>query len=63
MTPAYRFGSRFFDDPRYRGRSWADVEPEMRTHYLTEYPDTTWERVKDAVHYGWERGRLRRRAA
>ncbi len=63
MDPAYRFGARLAEDPRYRGRSWSEVENEVQTVYLTEYPNSTWDRVKDAVRYGWESLTRRRRAA
>ncbi len=63
MDPAYRYGSQFADDPRYRGKSWSEVEPQFRTSYQQQYPNSAWDRVKDAVRYGWERATLRRRAA
>lgn len=55
MEPAYQFGHRMATDARYRGRAWSDVESDMRTAYLREKPNSTWESVKDAVRYGWER--------
>jgi hypothetical protein len=55
MEPAYQFGHRMAGDPRYRGRSWSEVESDVQTAYLREKPNGTWESVKDAVRYGWER--------
>jgi len=55
MEPAYRFGYRMADDLRYHGKSWPEVEGDLRQIYLRENPTSTWESVKDAVRYGWER--------
>jgi hypothetical protein len=54
MEPAYQYGHRMAGDARYRDRSWAEVEPEIRATYLREQPNSKWESVKDAVRYGWE---------
>jgi hypothetical protein len=63
MEPAYRFGCRMADDPSYQGKSWLEVEEDMRQTYSREKPTSTWESVKDAVRYGWERVSGLRRAA
>jgi hypothetical protein len=55
MEPAYQYGHRMAADPRYRGRSWAEVEGEIRASYAREQPHSQWDSVKDAVRYGWER--------
>jgi uncharacterized protein (TIGR02271 family) len=60
MEPAYQYGYRMANDPRYRGKSWAQVEADMRANYEREYPDSRWERAKDAVRYSWERDAGRR---
>jgi hypothetical protein len=51
--PAYRYGYDLATDPRYRGRSWLDVEPEAQRYWEERNPGT-WERIKDAVHHAWE---------
>jgi hypothetical protein len=53
--PAYRYGWDIGSSGRYRGRSWADIEPELRTDFERRYPDGGWERFKAAVRRGWER--------
>ncbi|MFB3816809.1 MAG: quinol:electron acceptor oxidoreductase subunit ActD [Candidatus Methylomirabilales bacterium] len=55
MEPAYQYGHRMASDPRYRGRSWFEVEADMRASYLRDHPSSDWEGVKDAIRYGWER--------
>jgi hypothetical protein len=55
FAPAYDYGYRMGRDPRYKGRAWSDVENDMRRDYATNFPQSTWEKFKDAVRYGWER--------
>jgi len=56
IQPAYEYGYTMARDPRYKGRSWKEVEPELKTDYLRRAPDSTWDKVKGAVRYGWEKG-------
>jgi hypothetical protein len=53
--PAYRYG--YESAGRFRGRTWNDVEPELRTGWAQfEGPgQSTWENIKDAVRDAWER--------
>jgi uncharacterized protein (TIGR02271 family) len=53
--PAYRYGSQLAAEERYRGRDWADIEPDARRDWETRYPDSGWERFKAAVRHGWDR--------
>jgi len=53
--PAYDYGYRSASDPRYRGRDWSDVEETLRTDYMRNNPNSSWDRMKGAVRYGWER--------
>jgi uncharacterized protein (TIGR02271 family) len=53
--PAYQYGYRMASDPRYHGRDWEDVEAEIGSAYSREYPQSAWERMKNAVRYGWDR--------
>lgn len=53
--PAYEYGSKMAADPRFRGKSWEDVEPTVRTEFDRKYPEGSWERMKDAVRYGWNK--------
>jgi len=55
MEPAYQYGYRMAGDRRYQGKSWSDVEPELRMAYLRDRPGSTWDSIKDAVRYGWEK--------
>jgi uncharacterized protein (TIGR02271 family) len=51
--PAYRYGYELSTNERYRGRNWAALEAEARRDWEARHP-STWERFKDAIHYGWE---------
>ncbi len=53
--PAYRYGYEMASDPRYQGRSFDGVESDLRTDYGRRYPNSTWEKMKDAIRYGWNR--------
>jgi len=53
--PAYRYGYDMASDARYQGRSFDQVESDLRTDYGRRYPNSAWERMKDAVRYGWNR--------
>jgi hypothetical protein len=52
--PAYRYGYTLAGDDRYFGDDWEVIEPDARQYWSQNYPDTPWEKFKDAVHYGWQ---------
>jgi len=54
-APAYRHGYESAQSDTYRGRSWEDVEPNLRSDWERRNPGSTWERMKDAVRRGWDR--------
>jgi stress response protein YsnF len=54
-APAYRYGSDMANDPRYQGRNWSDVESDLRSDYGSRYPNSTWEKMKDSIRYGWDK--------
>lgn len=58
-TPVYRYGYSLANDERYRGRDWADVESDARTHW-EERNSGTWEQFKDSVRYAWDKARGKR---
>lgn len=55
--PAYRWGYTYGTSGDYRGRNYAELEPEMRRRYEEEHGRGTWERVKDAVEHAFHRAR------
>jgi hypothetical protein len=55
LAPAYEWGFNMANDPRYRGKNFPDVEPELKAAYLTENPNVDWEKRSTAVLYGWEK--------
>ncbi len=54
-APAYQYGYRSASDERYRGSSWDEVEPALRSDYERSYPGSKWDQMKDAVRYGWQK--------
>ncbi len=54
-APAYQYGSAMRRSDSYRGRSWDDVEPALRSDWEARNPGSTWEKMKAAVRHGWDR--------
>ncbi len=42
-------------DTRYRNYRFSDVEPEIERDWSKHNAGRPWEKMKDAVRYGWER--------
>jgi hypothetical protein len=42
-------------DPRYKGRSYDEIESDLQSEYGRRYPKGAWEKMKDAVRYGWDK--------
>lgn len=53
--PAYRYGHSMAGSDSYRGQSWEQVEPELRSNWEHTYPQSAWDDFKAAVRHGWER--------
>lgn len=54
-APAYRYGSDIANDPRYKGQDYGQIESQLRDDYTRRNPNSSWERVKDSVRYGWDK--------
>jgi hypothetical protein len=54
--PAYQYGYGLADDPRYTGRTWMEIEPEVRRDWESR-GHGAWEDFKDSVRYAWERAK------
>jgi uncharacterized protein (TIGR02271 family) len=52
---AYRYGSSMGGTERFKNYRWDDAEPQMRSDWESHHPESTWDKVKDAVRYGVER--------
>jgi hypothetical protein len=55
--PAYQYGLTLGNYEPYRGLDWMQIEREAR-HAWEERNPNTWDRIRDAVRYGWERVRV-----
>jgi hypothetical protein len=55
--PAYQYGLTLGNYEPYRGLDWMQIETEAR-HAWEERNPNTWDRIRDAVRYGWERVRM-----
>ena len=58
-APAYRYGYTLAGDPRYTGRDWPAVEVDARRDWEQQHRGT-WEEMKDAIRYAWDKVRGRR---
>jgi uncharacterized protein (TIGR02271 family) len=56
FQPAYRHGYDL--GSRYPDRDWNDVESHARTGWEQRRPGT-WEKMKDAIRFAWDRARSR----
>lgn len=54
-NPAYQYGESMAGTPAYQGKPWEHAEPELRTTWENTYPESTWDKFKDAVRAGWDR--------
>jgi hypothetical protein len=54
-APAYHFGYSQASKERYRGHRWSDSEIEVRRDWEAAHPGSGWDKVRDAVRFGWER--------
>lgn len=52
---AYRYGSSISGSSSMGSRDWKELEPDVRSDWEMRHPESTWDRVKDAVRYGAER--------
>jgi uncharacterized protein (TIGR02271 family) len=59
---AYRYGSMAAGSERYRNYRWEDAEPDLRSDWEREHPESAWDKVKDAVRYGAEKVSGRQRS-
>ena len=58
--PAYRSGFRYGTSDEYAGRSFTDLEPDMRRSYEKKHGEGTWADVKEAARHAFQRGRSHR---
>ena len=54
-NPGYQYGFRNAGDQRYKGKSWDQVENDLRSDYERANPGSTWEQVKSSVRQGWDK--------
>lgn len=53
--PAYQYGYELATDQRYRKMDWSTLELQARRGW-NDGTMGLWDRYKDAVRFGWERG-------
>ncbi len=53
--PAYRYGLTMAGSTLYHSRPWEEVETELRETWQHSYPESAWDKFRDAVREGWHR--------
>ncbi|HEX8403346.1 MAG TPA: hypothetical protein VF670_01910, partial [Duganella sp.] len=54
-NPAYQYGESMAGTPAYQSKPWEHAEPELRSTWENTYPESSWDKFKDAVRAGWDR--------
>jgi uncharacterized protein (TIGR02271 family) len=52
--PNYRYGYEMRSRPEYRGRSFSEVEPSMRSDWERRYPNSPWDRARENIRETWD---------
>jgi len=55
--PNYRRGVAAATDEQYAGREFEDVEPDLRRQHHSTGDDSGWERLREEIREGFDRGR------
>jgi hypothetical protein len=58
-APAYQYGYSLASDSRYHNRDWSTIETDARRDWEQQHRGT-WEQMKDAIRYAWDKARGRR---
>ncbi|MGZ3236574.1 MAG: hypothetical protein ACXWIN_06955 [Burkholderiaceae bacterium] len=53
-APAYKHGALLAGSEQYKGRQWNEAESDVKSDWASKNPDSTWEKIKNAVRHGWE---------
>lgn len=51
--PAYRYAYELHNDPKYRGRSFNEVEKDLRNDWKNRGEPTAWDRISANVREAW----------
>jgi len=68
--PGYHFGYEMAHDPRFRGRAFEEMEPDLRTEWTSwsgrsgpMSDESSWDRVRMSVRHAWDAAHGHQRAA
>lgn len=54
-APAYQYGYSEANNAKYKGKSYHDVEQNLRSDYESRNPGGVWDNVKGAIETGWSK--------
>ena len=52
--PGYRYGWEQYNSGRWSGRSWNEVEGELRSDWSSRYPNQSWDRASNPIKHAWD---------
>ena len=52
--PAYLYGESMAGSQAYRDKPWDNAEADLRSTWESTYPQSSWDKFKDAVREGWD---------
>jgi len=55
FEPAYLYGESMAGSQAYSDRPWDTAEADLRSTWESTYPESSWDKFKDAVRTGWDR--------
>jgi uncharacterized protein (TIGR02271 family) len=62
--PYHHYGYEMANDPRYHGRNWDEIEPELRSNYADwsrrknyRYDENDWDRYRQSTRETWQGAR------
>jgi hypothetical protein len=53
--PRYRFGWEMAGRPEHRGKSWFDVQAQLREVWEAQHPDVAWDQAAPTIRDAYER--------
>jgi uncharacterized protein (TIGR02271 family) len=53
VEPAYRYAYEMSNDPRYQGRSYTDIEKDLRNDWKNRGEPTAWDKISANVRQAW----------
>jgi uncharacterized protein (TIGR02271 family) len=50
---SYRYGHELRSRPEYAGQQWGQIEPQVRSDWERQHPNTPWDRASQSIRDAW----------